>query len=102
VSFHSQRAPCAASRSLVLVSRCYALIETPPPPPAPLRARHYDILPTGPWFNLLRPHLTLHQVTPPSKVWDHELKLAAHKSDIIRIYALKALGGIYLDFDVFV
>lgn len=65
------------------------------------RASHYDNLPTGPWFEALKPHLTLNQVPTPTRVYDQWLELSAHRADIMRIMALKALGGIYLDLDIY-
>jgi mannosyltransferase OCH1-like enzyme len=35
-------------------------------------------------------------------VWGKAIDLAAHKSDVIRLYALRDMGGVYLDLDVFV
>lgn len=64
--------------------------------------RHCDHLPTGVWFEHIRPHLTLNRIQTPRKVWDQEIAHPAHKSDIIRIHAVKAMGGIYLDLDSYV
>lgn len=63
---------------------------------------HYDVLPTGTWWDLLKPHLTLNQVVAPDTVWGQRIDLAAHKSDVLRLYALREMGGVYLDLDVFV
>lgn len=63
--------------------------------------RHYDILPTGAWWEALKPHVMTNQVVAPNMVWDAEIDLPAHKSDVVRLYALKEMGGVYLDFDVF-
>lgn len=67
-----------------------------------LMCRHYDILPTGPWWEALEPQILKNQVVAPRSVWDSDIALAAHKSDIIRLYALNVMGGVYLDLDVFV
>ena len=62
---------------------------------------HYTIMPYGPWFEALRPHLTLNQVPTPTRVYDHTLEQPAHRADVLRILALRALGGIYLDLDMY-
>jgi hypothetical protein len=47
------------------------------------------------------PDVTLNKVIAPTKIWNKPITLPAHKSDVIRIFALQKLGGIYLDLDVF-
>jgi mannosyltransferase OCH1-like enzyme len=55
------------------------------------------------WDQLtLEPSIQTNKVIPPLTIWGQPLELAAHRSDIIRLYALKAMGGVYLDLDVFV
>lgn len=51
---------------------------------------------------MIEPSLTLHKVVAPIEVWEQSIELPAHKSDILRMYALKSMGGVYLDMDVFV
>lgn len=68
---------------------------------ASLTIRHYDVPPTGPWWEALKPHVFLNQVVAPTTIWGAELKHPAHRSDILRLYMLKAMGGVYLDFDIF-
>jgi hypothetical protein len=73
---------------------------------------HYRHEPHGPWWDRIRPHLTLHRVTTPSEVaaaayaateegryiaragWTY-----AHEADFLRLRALLALGGVYADMD---
>ena len=61
---------------------------------------HYHYLPTGEWFELIRPHLTLRQVDIPTKVFGNRVDHYAHRADVVRLEALKEFGGIYLDLDV--
>ncbi|KAG7528492.1 hypothetical protein FFLO_06115 [Filobasidium floriforme] len=63
---------------------------------------HHFNTPTGPWFDLLRPHLTLVPARVPTKIFGNELRHFAHRSDIIRLDALLHMGGIYLDIDTYV
>lgn len=63
---------------------------------------HHFNTPTGPWFELLRPHLTLIDARVPTRIFGNELKHFAHRSDVIRLDALLATGGIYLDIDTYV
>lgn len=63
---------------------------------------HYHYLPTGEWFELIRPHLTLRQVDIPTKVFGNRVDHYAHRADVVRLEALKEFGGIYLDLDVII
>jgi mannosyltransferase OCH1-like enzyme len=51
---------------------------------------------------VLEPLVVPNKVIAPETIWEEPMELAAHKSDIMRLYALKAMGGVYLDFDIFV
>ncbi|WVQ74931.1 hypothetical protein IAR50_004539 [Cryptococcus sp. DSM 104548] len=63
---------------------------------------HYEHLPTGPWWDLIRPHLTLTKTVVPDEVYGRHLEHFAHKADVLRLLAMKYSGGIYLDIDIFV
>jgi hypothetical protein len=47
-----------------------------------LFASHHFNTPTGPWFDLLRPHLTLVPARVPTKIFGNELRHFAHRSDV--------------------
>lgn len=63
---------------------------------------HYKHLPTGPWWDLIRPHLTLIETDVPEEVFGRKVVHYAHKADLLRLWAMKRTGGIYLDIDMFV
>ncbi|EAL20418.1 hypothetical protein CNBE3390 [Cryptococcus deneoformans B-3501A] len=63
---------------------------------------HYEHLPTGPWWDLIRPHLTLIKTQVPESIYGRPLKHFAHKADVLRLLAMKYSGGIYLDIDIYV
>lgn len=67
-----------------------------------LTVSHYKHLPTGPWWELIKPHLTLREMDPPEEIFGHKIHKFAHKADVARMYAMKRSGGIYLDIDMFV
>jgi len=58
--------------------------------------------PAGPWWELARPLLTVHRVRPVAGIYGFPAAHPAHRADIVRLAALLALGGIYLDLDVLV
>jgi len=67
---------------------------------------HYRHKPYGPYWDLIRPHLELHPVTPVPLVAGFayaDSRIAryryAHHADFIRLDALLALGGVYADMD---
>lgn len=66
------------------------------------RNSHYEHLPTGPWWDLIRPHLTLIKTQVPDSIYGRPLKHFAHKADVLRLLAMKYSGGIYLDIDIYV
>jgi len=57
-------------------------------------------MPTGEWFELIRPLVTLRQVEIPTKIFGNRVDHYAHRADVVRLEALKEFGGIYLDLDV--
>ena len=68
-------------------------------------------LPTGPWWEEFVGNITAAatkfgtlfftpNITTPQVIADKKVSYEAHKSDIVRLYAIKYFGGIYLDFDV--
>ncbi|GAB5590227.1 hypothetical protein Unana1_05127 [Umbelopsis nana] len=61
---------------------------------------HYHHMPTGEWFELIRPLVTLRQVEIPTKIFGNRVDHYAHRADVVRLEALKEFGGIYLDLDV--
>lgn len=63
---------------------------------------HYEHLPTGPWWDLILPHLTLLKTQVPDQIYGRPLTHFAHKADVLRLLAMKHSGGIYLDIDMFV
>lgn len=68
----------------------------------PRENSHYEHLPTGPWWDLIRPHLTLIKTQVPESIYGRPLKHFAHKADVLRLLAMKYSGGIYLDIDIYV
>jgi hypothetical protein len=63
---------------------------------------HYVHEPQGHWWELARPYLHLHKVRPVAGIYGFPASHPAHRADIIRLAALIAMGGIYLDTDVLV
>ena len=59
-------------------------------------------MPTGPWWDLIVPHLTLIKTIAPDEIYGRKLEHFAHKADVLRLLAMKHTGGIYLDIDMFV
>ena len=65
-------------------------------------------LPTGPYWDEFTGNVTSSNetlfftpnITTPQRIGGKNVKFEAHKSDIVRVYAIKYFGGIYLDFDV--
>ncbi|PFH61159.1 hypothetical protein XA68_18042 [Ophiocordyceps unilateralis] len=64
---------------------------------------------TGKWARLLLeiPGLQIRQVVSPNVTTregghDQVIRFAEHKSDFVRVEAARELGGLYIDFDVFV
>jgi hypothetical protein len=55
-----------------------------------LIASHHFNTPTGPWFDLLRPHLTLVPARVPTKIFGNELRHFAHRSDVSAEHGLRS------------
>ena len=60
---------------------------------------HYEIEPTGEWWDKAKPLLTLNKIKAPDSFMGNTLYHVAHKADVVRLQALKEYGGIYLDLD---
>lgn len=63
---------------------------------------HHQHIPRGPWFELLKPRMELIKTPVPDSIMGRPLHHFAHKSDVVRLDALRHMGGIYLDIDMFV
>jgi hypothetical protein len=63
---------------------------------------HYVHLPSGHWWDLARPMLTLHQLPSIEGIYGFPARHPAHRADIVRLVALLVMGGTYLDTDVLV
>lgn len=63
---------------------------------------HCDNEPSGPWWELTRPLVTVERLAAPTEIFGNRLFHPAHQADVVRLEALQKLGGIYLDIDVFV
>lgn len=60
---------------------------------------HYQHEPSGPWWELARPLLSLNRVEAPTEVFGKPVSHYAHQADVVRMQALLKWGGIYLDID---
>ena len=60
---------------------------------------HYEFEPSGHWWELIKPMLTLNKISAPESFMGSPLYHVAHKADVVRLQALKKTGGIYLDLD---
>ena len=67
-----------------------------------LDTSHYQHLPTGPWWDVLAPRLTLIKTVVPESYLGRQISHFAHQADVLRLLAMKHSGGIYLDIDMFV
>ena len=63
---------------------------------------YYTYEPSGPWWELTRPLLSLVPIEPPTSIFGNPLVHPAHRADIVRLEKLIEHGGVYLDCDVFV
>lgn len=63
---------------------------------------HYVHLPSGPWWEMARPMLALHQIPSIEGIYGFPASHPAHRADIVRLVALLVMGGVYLDTDVLV
>ena len=60
---------------------------------------YYKHEPYGKYWEMIKPHLTLIQVEPPTQIFGIPIKHYAHQADIIRLQALIEEGGVYADID---
>lgn len=60
---------------------------------------YYKYEPYGPYWEKIKPYLTMVQIEPPDQVFDKPVRRFAHKADIVRLNVLNEQGGIYLDVD---
>ncbi len=63
---------------------------------------YFEFEPSGPWWDLSRPLVTLVKIEAPREIFGRPLSHVAHRSDVVRLQKLIEYGGIYLDADVFV
>jgi hypothetical protein len=63
---------------------------------------HYCHEPSGEWWERARPMLQLHRVRAMEGIYGFPASHPAHRADIVRLAALIAMGGVYLDTDVLV
>jgi len=61
---------------------------------------HHTEEPSGAWWNLARPLVTMNRVPDVTEVFGNPVTYLAHKADVIRLEMLRRHGGIYLDLDV--
>ena len=70
---------------------------------APTQAiMHCEYEPSGPWWQLTRPLLTVERRPAPREIFGRPLLHVAHRADALRVQTLLQRGGIYLDCDVLV
>lgn len=60
----------------------------------------YEHEPTGKWWRASKRHLTLRKIAAPVEVFGRPLLHSAHQADVVRLEALIAEGGAYIDSDV--
>ncbi len=58
------------------------------------------VVPSGEWWDRTADSVTLVPVSDVSRIWGRPVLQPAHKSDLIRLHALRMYGGVYLDTDV--
>lgn len=63
---------------------------------------HCGFEPSGPWWDLTRPHITLVHRPAPTEIFGRELLHVAHRAGVVRLQTLIEHGGIYMDADVLV
>lgn len=54
------------------------------------------------WYQLIKPKISVVKARIVTEIFGNPVKVLQHKSDIIRMEALRDYGGIYLDLDVLV
>lgn len=115
--------PCAAAPPLdeprIPNQMIFCLSTTADDPPWPFTFVHYLAIksawhvnrpermlflmesePSGPWWEMAKPLLTLVPVDVPREVFGQPVPHGAHRCDVMRLMALREFGGIYLDLDV--
>lgn len=60
----------------------------------------YEHEPTGEWWDLTKPYLTLQKIEAPTEIHGRPLLHPAHQADVVRLRALQRYGGVYCDCDV--
>ena len=60
---------------------------------------YYKYEPYGPYWEKIKPYLTMVQIEPPDQVFGKPVRRFEHKADIVRLNVLNEKGGIYLDID---
>lgn len=60
---------------------------------------HYEFEPAGNWWEKAKPLLTLNKIIAPETILGRPLYHVAHKADVVRLWVLKEMGGVYLDLD---
>lgn len=55
--------------------------------------------PSGPYWDRIRPVVTLVPTKPVTRVFDRRVSKIPHQADVVRLRALLEFGGIYLDID---
>ena len=63
---------------------------------------YFEYAPRGPYWDLTTKILECQKITAPRSVFGKPLLHYAHRADVLRLEKLIAIGGIYLDCDVFV
>lgn len=63
---------------------------------------HYEYEPSGAWWELTKPFVTLNKIRAPRSIFGNQIDKVAHRADVLRLELLLQYGGIYLDADVFV
>lgn len=58
-----------------------------------------DQEPSGHWWELTKPFITLQKVLPPTEIFGKPITQPAHQSDVIRLQVLIEEGGVYVDTD---
>jgi len=63
---------------------------------------HTNYEPSGLFWELSKPFLTINQVTAPTEIFGNHINLIQHKADVLTLETILEYGGIALDLDVFV
>jgi len=60
---------------------------------------HCEYEPSGPWWELIKPLVTLNKVKLPEEIFGNPIVHMAHQADVIRLQVLTEMGGVYMDLD---